>query len=379
MSVGVLNQKQIFSLINEDPTQIKCESSIMISEKDIDPSAIDLPLGDKYWIMEASCRVKQTGHVTDLINKYGGPLLMLEKGTVLKPKTTYLIALPWSLKLLDNICARATAKSSVGRLDALVRLVADKETEFETVGLGNECNIYLEVRPNTFPLVVSPGNSLSQVRFLRGEEHHCTVSIRMLEFEDDPPLVDKAAVPIKSIPGVGDSESILLRLDLDNDEELGFAGFVAKTEKELESVDPIDPSKKDYYNPKDYWEPVETVDDGASVRIENDRFYIFRSKERFRLPAHLAVDCRAMSESLGDIRIHYAGFAHPFFGLNNGRDNGAPLIFEVRGYQFDTILHDETALAKVFFRRMAADAKQPPGDKYSKQELKLSKCFKKWT
>lgn len=379
MSVGVLNQEQIHKLINDDSSQIKCEKRIEIPQEKIDPSAIDLPLGDKFWTMKASCRVKQTGHVTDLIQRYGGPRKKLEKGTILRPKTTYLIALPWSLKLWDNICARATAKSSVGRLDALVRLVADKETEFETVGLGNECNIYLEVRPNTFPLIVSPGDSLSQIRFLRGEEHHCTVSINMLEYEDDPPLVNKAAEPIRSIPGVGDNESILLRLDLDDDEKLGFAGFVAKTEKELESVDPIDPSNKDHYNPRDYWESVETVDDGASVLIEKDRFYIFRSKERFRLPAHLAVDCRAMSESLGDIRIHYAGFAHPFFGLNNGRDNGAPLIFEVRGYQFDTILHDETALAKVFFRRMAADAEPPPPDEYSNQELKLSKCFKPWT
>jgi deoxycytidine triphosphate deaminase len=90
----------------------------------------------------------------------------------------------------------------------------------------------------------------------------------------------------------------------------------------------------------------------------------------------LAVDAQAYSESLGDIRIHYAGFAHPHFG--HERPKGTPLIFEVRGHNMDTILRDGDALAKVYFRRMSKNAKRGKKDQYDAQELKLSGCFKDW-
>ena len=141
MSVGVLNQKQIFELINGDPSQIKCENKIELAQNDIDPSAIDLPLGNRYWTMKASCRARQGGPVIDLIQKYKITEHELTKHTKLERDTTYLIELPWQLALKKNICARATAKSSIGRLDVLVRLVADKEAEFETVSRGRECRI----------------------------------------------------------------------------------------------------------------------------------------------------------------------------------------------------------------------------------------------
>lgn len=377
MSAGVLNQEQILKMIQEDPSQIKWAQSTVRTWDQIDASAIDLPLGKTYWKMDASLRARQDGHVSDLIQKYGGAELTLTDDTVLERGQTYLFRLQWSLDLQEHICARATAKSSVGRLDALVRLVADKEKEFETVGMQKTCSIYLQVLPNTFQLIVRPGMVLSQLRFMRGEEHHCTVSRQMLGFEEDPPLVNKAGNRVQGHPSVGDNESILLHLDLCDDDKLKFAGFVAKDDPGLP---PIDPSKTKEYDPSLYWDSVRKIEGEDSVKIEKKRFYIFRSKERFRLPPHLAVDCRAMSESLGDIRIHYAGFAHPFFGTGRKPDNGAPLIFEVRCYESNTILHDNTALAKVFFRRMASPALKPKkDDEYSKQELKLSKCFKDWT
>ncbi|MCH8822007.1 MAG: 2'-deoxycytidine 5'-triphosphate deaminase [Planctomycetes bacterium] len=376
MSAGVLNQEQILEMIKEVPSQIKWAQSTVSTWDQIDASAIDLPLGKTYWKMDASLRARQDGDVSDLILKHGGKEFTLTGDTVLERGQTYLFKLPWTLDLHEHICARATAKSSVGRLDALVRLVADKEKEFETVGMKKTCNIYLQVLPNTFKLIVRPGMVLSQLRFMRGLEHHCTVSREMLDFEEDPALVNKAGIRVQGHPSVGDNESILLHLDL-SDDELGFAGFVAKKDTDLP---PIDPSKEKEYDPNLYWDSVQKIEGEDSVKIEKKRFYIFRSKERFRLPPHLAVDCRAMSESLGDIRIHYAGFAHPFFGTGREPDNGAPLIFEVRCYESNTILHDNTALAKVFFRRMASPALKPERkDVYSKQELKLSKCFKDWT
>lgn len=382
MAAGVLNQKQVRDiLVRSTPPRIKATNQIDLSL--IDPSAIDLPLGERYFEMRASCRPGKNSVVKDIIQHYkSGNARSLDEGTIFEREKIYLVELPWSVELPLAICARATAKSSVGRLDALVRLIADHESEFETVSLGSTASLWLEIRPNTFDLKVSPGQSLSQLRFLHGEEHHCTVSPEALKFEDDDPLVLKDGAELKITSGVGDRDSVLLQLDLDNDPRLGFVGFKAKEPEEM--PEPIDPSRKEpregeqdlRYNPTGYWDPVYCEDERKCVLIEPNRFYIFRSKERFRLPAHLAVDCRAVSESLGDIRIHYAGFAHPFFGYE--RKEGAPLIFEVRGYQIPTLLQDNTALAKVFFRRMAEPAEPVMAASYSDQELTLSKCFAPW-
>jgi dCTP deaminase len=379
MSAGVFNQDDMRrEFIESDPPRLKSTTDIT---KSPDPSSIDLPLGEEYYEMPASCRPSESYYVSDLIRRHKGVRHPLNEGTVFEPSKVYLARLAWGLELPNNVCARSTAKSSIGRLDALVRLIADKQTEFDRISQGVSTELYVEISPITFPLKVKPGLALSQIRFIKGTEELCTVPAQALMFEDVPVLVDRDGKSLEPKHSEGDPNAILLRLDLTPDPELGFAGFVVR--KDI--AEPIDPSirrsKKEgeedrRYNPKDFWEAVSADTDTNTVTIEKDRFYIFRSKERFRVPPHLSVECQAYSESLGDIRIHYAGFAHPYFGYD--RDEGTPLIFEVRGHSLNTILRDGDPLAKVYFRRMTNPAKKDEDQIYNKQELQLSGCFKEW-
>jgi deoxycytidine triphosphate deaminase len=202
------------------------------------------------------------------------------------------------------------------------------------------------------------------------------VAIDSLNLEDDPVLIEKNGDRSDLSEFTDDAYAVPLSLDLSEDPILKFAGFQACVSSEST---PINPAKTSFYEPKDFWTPVKP--DSGNVEIKKEQFYIFRSRERFRIPGHMAVDCRAYSEGLGDIRIHYAGFAHPLFGklFKDGTDNpkGAPLIFEVRGFSMNTILRDGSILAKVYFRRMSRAAIKTDGA-YSNQELRLSKVFKDW-
>jgi hypothetical protein len=103
-----------------------------------------------------------------------------------------------------------------------------------------------------------------------------------------------------------------------------------------------------------------------------------RSKERLYLPKDICVDALAISETLGDIRIHYAGFAHPMFGMKR-RDNkkGTPLVFEVRSFLARTKLFDGAVLAKILFLCMSGDvqSKEQKDDRFHNQELQLSTYF----
>jgi dCTP deaminase len=121
------------------------------------------------------------------------------------------------------------------------------------------------------------------------------------------------------------------------------------------------------------------------IEIETEKFYILRSKERFRLPNDVAVYGQAVTETLGEIRIHYAGFVHPLFGFLRKDNKGTPLTFEVRGHNVRSFLRDGEALAKIRFYRMSAphkltkkETEKAQDDLYQNQELQLSSYFKKW-
>ena len=99
------------------------------------------------------------------------------------------------------------------------------------------------------------------------------------------------------------------------------------------------------------------------------------------MPEGVAIYCRASDETIGEMRIHYAGFVHPMFGkCRTDGTQGTPLTFEVRGHQVDVSLADGERLANLTFYRMSRDHVKGEGDKtsYDDQSLELSKFFGKW-
>ena len=102
--------------------------------------------------------------------------------------------------------------------------------------------------------------------------------------------------------------------------------------------------------------------------------------KRLRVPEGVAIYCKAIDETIGEMRIHYAGFVHPFFGVDRkDGQRGTSLIFEVRGHQVDAnIIHAEK-LAILTFYRMSKDCtekdKPKEDDDYNNQTLKLSGFF----
>jgi len=143
-------------------------------------------------------------------------------------------------------------------------------------------------------------------------------------------------------------------------------------------------SKPEEERPKpwDHWK-FEITDENKRLRILKDRFYIIRSREKIHLPQGIAVYCRASDETIGEMRIHYAGFVHPFFGKErDDQGRGTPLIFEVRGHDIDVSLMNHEKMARLEFYRMSEDAQKETNrgksDLYASQSLQLSKFFGSW-
>jgi dCTP deaminase len=369
---GVLNKNQMRALFQEGLiTRTGDAESFML-----DNSSFDLTLSNEaYRMLQGTVKPsgRQAYHFFITSRKLAEPLHPNQDGSfLLKTRETYIFKLNEKLerKLGEiDIYGQATAKSSVGRVDVLERLIVDgMETyeEFDPAGLKKQSGaIYLEITPITFPVKVRPDTSLSQLRLFYGEPSSVEV---------------RGSVLFRTIFRDSDKHDGKLTVNLKNESINGlktaaFRAHVVNEEDAISLWEEKENNKKP--DPGKYWDLIESKDD--RLQIEPERFYILRSEENIAVPPGIAIYCRASDETIGEMRIHYAGFAHPWFGLerNDGKQ-GTPLIFEVRGHQVNVSLAHGEQMADLIFYRMSQDATQSSPTKYSEQTLQLSKFFGEW-
>ncbi|MCK4427592.1 MAG: 2'-deoxycytidine 5'-triphosphate deaminase [candidate division Zixibacteria bacterium] len=360
---GVLNQEQILTL-NEDVIE-------KLNDKGVDPSAFDLHLSRQGWKMKGSIKASSDTTIDKIIGDYSEEPLTNGGPWILQRGKTYIFRLREYLKLADKsmVFGKATGKSSIGRLDVLTRLMVNNCPSFDTIENDSyKGSLYLEVTPITFPIQVREGVALSQLRLFRG-------SPESSELRDDQlPLYPQM---ILKEDGKPKTEKVReLRVNLDPDEN-GNSAFMAQKMAGKDLV--VDLTREEKFDPEKFWAAKPPAANGT-LEIEPEQFYILRSKERFKLPEDVAVYCEAISETLGELRIHYAGFVHPGFGRD--RDVGTPVIFEVRGHNVSVFLRDGETLAHIKFYRMSKPCSEEclktKKSGYEEQELKLSKYFKDW-
>jgi len=373
---GVLNRDQMKDLCDRELLSLNAQFSPQL----LDESSIDLHLTSKAYKM---CKgsVKPSGKVTySYFLKQ--PALAEEifpdqTGVFhLKSKDTYVFRLRERLgKPLQDLgfYGQATAKSSVGRVDVLARLIVDGMDTYECfapkcfeVGGGD---MYLEITPITFDVMVREGISLSQLRFFYGNPRNVEV--------------DSAELFRAVYSGEGSKDGSLT-VDISNTPVGGLqvAAFFATPAANDRPYPPIplwteEGNKYGSASPTSYWR-LKAANDQSRLMIRSEEFYILRSKERICVPPGIAVYCRASDETIGEMRIHYAGFVHPWFGRRRASGKGTPLIFEVRGHQVNVSLADGERMANLTFYRMSKDAVDPMPSPYEDQNLELSKFFQRW-
>jgi dCTP deaminase len=374
---GVLNRNQMKALCEREHFVLNAPFKNQL----IDESSVDLHLtADAYRMVNGSVKPSRESRYSyflkqpHLAEKMG---VSTNRATLLKAKTTYVFLLREKLgKQLGKIgiFGQATAKSSVGRIDVLARLIVDgmdtyecfKSDFYESAGYSGD--MYLEITPITFDVLVKPGISLSQLRLFYGNPD---------EVEVEGTELFRAVYPGST------KQDGSLTVDISNTKigELDAAAFYAEPSKDDRPAvrlwtsgrsGPLGP------DPTKYWK-VKPADGKGRLRIESEKFYILRSKEKICVPPGIAVYCRASDETIGEMRIHYAGFVHPWWGLRRS-DNakGTPLIFEVRGHQVNVSLADGEQMANLKFYRMSQDAPKSKPTPYEGQQLQLSKFFSPW-
>ena len=368
-SDGVLSQRQLREF---------CDAGILTGPEGLKDlcgeSAIDLRIdGTVYKLKRGSVKPFGPRYLQD--KDLVEPVSLESDGSVeLKTAETYLLpvserlekrALLWSL----GCHGQATAKSSIGRLDVLARLIVDGAKVYE--GFTPEClrgstgQLFVEVTPITFPIMVRKGDKLTQLRFFKGSPESVELkdpetSYRVLASSDQSLTVSLEPTSISESPD--------------------HSNIVAFRAEHNTTHDPIDLSKKGNggTDPVPYWKP-QSLGNGDYFEIEPNAFYIIRSAELISVPRDIAVYCRASDEAVGEMRIHYAGFVHPRFGLDRTDGGcGTSLIFEVRGHNVPVLLAHGERMAKLILYRMSEPYQGDEDSAYGTQTLKLSNHFKPW-
>jgi dCTP deaminase len=267
--------------------------------------------------------------------------LDLTKGAVLEKGCVYIAEIQERLALPGNVAARGNPKSSTGRVDVFVRLLSDHSKAFDDIEAGYEGPLYIEIAPQTFSVLVKAGTRLNQLRLKRGE----------------PVKLAIKSVGVDLTPGEG-----------------GIVGFRGRRHAGV-----IDLDHEDGHDPRDFWEPLETRH--GELLLDPGEFYILASKDDVEIPVLEAAEMTPIDPSVGEFRVHYAGFFDPGFGTEEAGAVGSKGVLEVRSHETPFLLEDGQIVARLVYEPLTARPDRlygEGGSHYQRQGLKLSKHFKAW-
>jgi dCTP deaminase len=371
---GILPSQKIREMIaSREIAPVGILSDIM--DDQIQPASIDLRLGDFAYPVDASFLPGKGKRVLEKMQEIDGDFesfrVDLRKGAVLERGRLYVIPLLESIRLRSDVAAFANPKSSTGRLDILTRLIADEATLFDQVEEGYEGQLYLEVAPRSFSVVVRTGTRLNQLRFrrTRGAEPK-PISLgewrQLLEERQVANTADladrKAYLPFSiDLRGAGADGCLI--------------GWRAKKHARR-----IDLDRRDY-DPLDFWEPIRFHRAGSLV-LDPDEFYILMTKEAIAVPPDFAAEMLPYDTRAGEFRVHYAGFFDPGFGWDpmTHRAGSSRGVLEVRSHEVPFVLEDGQRVGWLRYERMAERPHALYGgdiaSHYQGQQLQLAKQFR---
>ncbi|MBU0739558.1 MAG: 2'-deoxycytidine 5'-triphosphate deaminase [Alphaproteobacteria bacterium] len=358
---GILADRAIGALFGQG----QLISEAMLDHDQIQPASLDLRLGGKAIRVRASFMPGRGHTVAEKLERLTLHEIDLENGAVLETGCVYIVPLMESLDLPAEISASANPKSSTGRLDIFTRVMVDYAQEFDKVPAGYKGQLYLEISPRTFPIIVRRGSRLSQIRFRTG--HALLGEAELFDLHKAETLV---ASDMPNVSGGG----IALSIDLKGSGPQGLIGYRGKHHTSV-----IDVDLKGAHEVLDFWEPLYSRGRDELI-LDPDEFYILVSNEAVHVPPLYAAEMTPYDPLVGEFRVHYAGFFDPGFGHAPAGGSGSRAVLEVRSHEVPFILEHGQVIGRLVYEHMH---ERPEGlygtglgSNYQAQGLKLSKHFR---
>jgi dCTP deaminase len=341
-----------------------------ITEEQIQPASLDLRLGDIAHRVQASFLPGPGGKVEAKVKELRMARVDLTGAAVFEKGCVYIVPLLEELDLPRDISGKANPKSTTGRLDVFIRLITDDGVEFERVPPGYKGRLYAEIVSRTFTVAVRAGMRLNQLRFVRGNPVSSDNRIRRLDEEQQLIYMDEES-PTKA--SVDRGLRITVNLEGASSEEV--IAYKARRHAPAIELDRIN-----YYSPEEFWE-VRRYGDNQRLILEPGDFYILASKERVRVPPEFAAEMVPFDPSVGEFRIHYAGFFDPGFGYGASDIKGTRAVLEVRAHEVPFLIEHEQFVGRLTYMPLLSKPEKiyglQIGSSYQQQALTLSKQFRR--
>ena len=364
---GILPSQEIRELISNG----KVRAIVDISDDQIQPASIDLRLGNVAYQVRASFLPGGNSLIGPRIRELQLGEIDLSQPALLDTGKVFIVPLVESLALPSDMSGRANPKSTTGRLDIFTRLMSERGAEFDVVPEGYSGELYLEVVPRTFPIIVRAGAKLNQLRFFRGEPQRDDEKLRKLALKRQLVYHENGDGPTKPVI----REGLRVSIDLQGAERESIVAFRAK-----KHGSPIDLAKIGAYDVAEFWDPI-LAGKSRSLVLDPSDFYLVASKEGVSVPPEYAAEMEQYDPSIGDFTVHYAGFFDPGFGYGkSGEIKGTKAVLEVRAHEVPILLEDRQEVCRLIYHKMADRPDklygQGIGSSYQQQGLALSKQFK---
>jgi dCTP deaminase len=364
---GLLPRQEIRKLVRRKVLR----ASQDFAEGQFQPASLDLRLGAKAYRVRASFLPGRTSTVEDKLGELHNDVIDLEHGAVLEKGCVYVVELLEHLALPESISALANPKSSTGRLDVFTRLIADNSEVFDHVGGGYQGRLYAEISPRSFSIKARTGSRLNQLRFRRRNSQHGALAEFRLSDRDLRELHERVTL----VQGEFQVRNgLILHIELGGFGRERLVGYRAQRHTDIIDLDQVGA-----YRFGDYWEGVTARTDKRLI-LDPNEFYILASKERLQIPPQYAAEMVPIDPSMGEFRVHYAGFFDPGFGCTPAGEPGSRGVLEVRSHEVPFILEDGQTVCRLAYEAMA---EEPDGlygqigtSNYQGQDLKLSKHFR---
>jgi deoxycytidine triphosphate deaminase len=119
----------------------------------------------------------------------------------------------------------------------------------------------------------------------------------------------------------------------------------------------------------------------GELLLDPGEFYILASSDDVEIPVDQAAEMTPIDPSVGEFRVHYAGFFDPGFGTDEAHGAGSKGVLEVRTHDTPFLLEHGQIVARLVYEPLTQRPTRlygEGGSHYQRQGLKLSKHFRPW-
>lgn len=338
-----------------------------VEEKYLNPASIDLPITREVFRLPSIFLPRPGEEVRSLIKQLGAVSHDIRQPLAMG--VPYIVPVKGTWKLPQSVYGYGNPKSSIGRLNLFCRTVADGVPKFDTLTKGWSGELWILIRADSFPVLLSPGLSLSQMRLFDGKSFIDELQTD-IAVEKHGLLFDRAKRKLSSHEVQRHSDSLILSLYVG--EGMGYECLPRVQEV-------LDLNKVGAHDPHDFFRPVEPRN--GKLVLQKNSFYILATEERVLVPPYLSAELRAIDPRLGEFRSHAAGYIDPGWGWGkDGNAYGRPITLEVIPFE-DTLVRPGQSIARTryeWMKEIPETAYDDASSHYTDQEgARLSKHFRR--